>query len=130
MASAVMVIGGAVVNALAFSGSNYLFSKLNNTDEERKRHDEAIEKLTKAKEEYEEKRLAFIDYANQKIMEERKANKNFDDSEEAMKYYYEKTLGPPPKLYDFYEPSETQKNNELLFITVGMVGVYFFARAF
>ena len=35
MASAVMIVGGAVVNALAFSGSNYLFSKLNNNDEEK-----------------------------------------------------------------------------------------------
>ena len=127
MASAAMIVGGAVVNALAFSGSNYLFSKLS-SDQERKRHDEAIEKLAKARDEYEKKRLALIDYANQKVMEERKANKNFVDSEEAMKLYFEATLGPPPKLSDFYEPSETQKNNELLFIFVGMIGVYFFAK--
>ena len=127
MASAAMVIGGAVVNALAFSGSNYLFSKLS-SDEERKRHDKAIEKLTKARDEYGKKRLALIDYANNKVMEERKANKNYHDSEEAIKLYYEATLGPPPKLSDFYEPSETQKNNELLFIVVGMTGVYFFSK--
>jgi hypothetical protein len=127
MATAAMVIGGAVVNALAFSGSNYLFSKLS-SDEERKRHDKALEDLTKARDEYEKKRLALIDYANNKVMEERKASKNFADSEEAIKLYYEATLGPPPKLSDFYEPSETQKNNELLFILLGMAGVYFFAR--
>ena len=43
MASAVaMMIGGAVVNALAFSGSNYLFShmgKSNDADAERERHE-------------------------------------------------------------------------------------------
>ena len=67
MASAVMIVGGAVVNALAFSGSNYLFSKLNNNnDEERKRHDKALEDLAKARDEYEKKRLALIDYANEK----------------------------------------------------------------
>ena len=65
MASAAMVIGGAIVNALAFSGSNYIFSKFN-TDEERKRHDKALEDLTKARDEYEKKRLALIDYANKK----------------------------------------------------------------
>ena len=130
MAGAAMMIGGAVVNALAFSGSNFLFSKLNNSAEERKRHDKALEDLTKARDEYEKKRLALIDYANEKIMLERKANKNFDDSEEAMKYYYETTLGPPPKLSDFYEPSETQKNNELMFIVVGMIGVYFISKQF
>ena len=128
MATAAMMIGGAVVNALAFSGSNFLFSKLGSGDEERKRHDEAVEQLTKARDEYEKKRLALIDYANEKVMEERKANKNFVDSEEAMKLYYEVTLGPPPQLSDFYEPSETQKNNERIFIVVGMIGVYFFAK--
>ena len=127
MASAAMVIGGAVVNALAFSGSNYLFSKLS-SDEERKRHDKALEDLAKARDEYEKKRLALIDYANKKVMEERKANKNFLDSEKAIELYYEATLGPPPKLSDFYEPSETQKNNELIFIVVGMTGVYFFSK--
>ena len=36
-----MLVGGALVNALAFSGSKFLFSKLHDTgaDEERKRHD-------------------------------------------------------------------------------------------
>ena len=122
-----MIIGGAVVNALAFSGSNYLFSKLS-TDEERKRHDKALENLTKARDEYEKKRLALIDYANKKVMEQRKADKNFVDSKKAMELYFEATLGPEPKLSDFYEPSETQKNNELLFIVVGMIGVYFFSK--
>ena len=38
-----MLVGGAMVNALAFSGSNYLFSMLRSSDlnEERKRHDQA-----------------------------------------------------------------------------------------
>jgi hypothetical protein len=129
MATAAMVVGGAVVNALAFSGSNYLFSKLS-SDEERKRHDKALEDLAIARDDYDKRRLPAIDYANNRLMEERKADKNFDNSEEAIKLYYEVTLGPPPKLSDFYEPSETQKNNELLFIVIGMIGVYFFAKQF
>ena len=60
MATAAMVIGGAVVNALAFSGSNYLFSNLS-SDKERERHDKALEQLAKARDEYEKKRLALID---------------------------------------------------------------------
>ena len=48
MASAVaMMIGGALVNALAFSGSNYLFSRMGKSDEvekERERHDKAEDK--------------------------------------------------------------------------------------
>ena len=44
-----MLIGGALANALAFTGSSYLFHKLSadNIDAERKRHDLAIEKLQK-----------------------------------------------------------------------------------
>ena len=47
MASAVaMMIGGAVVNSLAFTGGNFLFSKLGKTqdaEKERERHDRAVE---------------------------------------------------------------------------------------
>ena len=50
IASIVMLIGGALMNALAFTGSSYLFHGLSadNIDAERKRHDLAIEKLQKA----------------------------------------------------------------------------------
>ena len=45
-----MLIGGALANALAFTGSSYLFHRLSadNIDAERKRHDAAIEALQKA----------------------------------------------------------------------------------
>ena len=46
-----MMVGGALVNALAFSGSNYLFSHMGKSDEiekERKRHDKAEEQLQAA----------------------------------------------------------------------------------
>ena len=44
------LIGGAIVNAFAFTGSNYLFSSLSkeSIDKERKRHDKAIEDLQRA----------------------------------------------------------------------------------
>ena len=50
MASVVMLIGGALANALAFTGSSYLFHRLSadNIDAERKRHYSAIEKLQAA----------------------------------------------------------------------------------
>ena len=47
MGSVGFPIGGALINALAFSGSNFLFSRLSkeSVDKERKRHDKAIEDL-------------------------------------------------------------------------------------
>ena len=46
MATLLFTIGGAMVNALAFSGTNFVFSRLTDHGEkERKRHDLALEKL-------------------------------------------------------------------------------------
>ena len=50
MASVAMLIREALANALAFTGSSYLFHRLSadNIDAERKRHDAAIEAVQKA----------------------------------------------------------------------------------
>ena len=57
MANLAMLIGGALVNALAFTGSSYLFHRLSvdNIDTKRARHDVAIEKLQKAQIEWTQK---------------------------------------------------------------------------
>ena len=53
-----MLIGGALANALAFTGSSYLFYRLSadNFGAERKRHNAAIEALKKAQIEWTHKR--------------------------------------------------------------------------
>ena len=50
MASVAMLIGGALANALAFTGSSYFFHRLSkdSIDRERKRHNVAKEQLQKA----------------------------------------------------------------------------------
>ena len=49
MASVLFTTGGAIMNALAFSGTDFFFSKLTDHGEkERKRHDLALEKLKRA----------------------------------------------------------------------------------
>ena len=57
MASVAMLVEGALVNALAFSGSNWLFSMLwsSGLDEERKRHDKAVKQLQAAQAEWSRK---------------------------------------------------------------------------
>ena len=61
-----MLIGRPLVNALAFTGSSYLFHRLSadNIDAERKRHDAAIEALQKAQIEWTHKRRQRIDFIN------------------------------------------------------------------
>ena len=62
-----MLIGGALANALAFTGSSYLFHRLSadNIDAERKRHDAAIE--------WTHKRQQRIDFINNQL---RKKSRN------------------------------------------------------
>ena len=50
MAGIVAMLFGAGINALAFSGSNYMFSKLSNHGaDERKRHNEARKTTKRSK---------------------------------------------------------------------------------
>ena len=104
MASIGFLIGGALVNALAFTGSNYLFSSLSkeSIDKERRRHDKAIEDLQRAQIEWAKKRQERLDYINMvQIIKERKAEKRFTDLNSAMQEYFMVTgrqLEPlPPK---------------------------------
>lgn len=131
MASLVMMVGGAIVNALAFSGSNYLFSKLQN-GEERERHNKAMEQLARAQDQYEKKRIAQLDFINDKLRQQGHANKTFVNVDAAIKEYNVVTgkkveTTAPPKLSDFYQPSEEQKIGEIAFIVIGMTVVYFIA---
>ena len=69
MVSVVMLIGGALANALAFTGSSYLFHRLSkeSIDSERKRHDAAIKKLQKAQIEWAHKWQERIDFINNQL---------------------------------------------------------------
>ena len=57
MTSIAFLIGGALMNALAFTSSNYLFSSLSkeSIDKEQKRHNKAIEDLQRAQIEWAKK---------------------------------------------------------------------------
>ena len=69
MASVAMLIRGALANALAFTGSSYLFHKLSkeSTDAERKRHDSVIEALQAAQLEWADKQQQRIDFINNQL---------------------------------------------------------------
>ena len=131
MANIGFLIGGALINALAFSGSNFLFSGLSkeSIDKERKRHDKAIEDLQRAQIEWAKKRQEQLDYINNQIIKERKAEKRFTALNSAMQQYFIVTgrrlepLPPKPALSDFYVPSEDHHNHELVFITISMIGI-------
>ena len=75
------------------------------------------------------KRQERLDYINNQIMKQRKAEKRFADLNSAMQWYFIVTgrqlelLPPEPVLSNFYVPSEDHHNRELAFITLSMVGL-------
>ena len=130
-----MMVGGAVVNALAFTGGNYLFSLLGKSNEagkERKRHDLAIEALQQAESEYQHKRQLRLDYLNQQLRAEQHSMQVFEDVDAAAREYWLVTgddqekldkvpdVGAEPTLNEYYEPSALQKEYELLFMAGGL----------
>ena len=138
MVSVAMMLGGAIVNALAFTGSNFLFSSLKGSDLEieRKRHDLALEKLTRDKNEWTKKRTKYLDAINERLRKEAHAKQTFVNVDHALRQYYEVTglqYGLPdelrqenePRLSDYYTPSDSQKTRELVWVLVGttVVGV-------
>ena len=96
-----MMVSGAVVNALAFTGGNYLFSTLGRSGEaekERKRHDLAIEELQRAASEYQHKRQLRLDYLNQQLRAEQHSAQVFEDVDAAAREYWLVTGGDQEKL--------------------------------
>ena len=72
MASLLFTIGGVVFNALPFSGTNFVFSRLrNHGEEECKRHKLAIERLQRARDEWNEDRMKRLDFINKRLREKK-----------------------------------------------------------
>ena len=97
----------------------------NDGAKERKRHDLAEEKLQKTRDKWNEDRMKRLDFINKRLREKNEARAYINNTDEAILEYYRvfprkiKPLPPEPELSDFYHPSETQRNGELLFTTVG-----------
>ena len=108
-----MLIRGALANALAFIGSSYLYHRLSadNIDAERKRHNAAIEALQKAQIEWTHKCQEWIDFINNQLQLERKAEVKFTELNNTMREYHEvfgHELPPLPRepvLSDFLHPN-------------------------
>ena len=130
MAGIAMLVGGAVVNALAFSGSNYLFSMMRSKSvaEEKLRHDKALEQLETAQAEWARKRQKRLDWINEELRRQGHSLHTFADVNEAIQHYNLVTAGKnqielmeaKPELSEFYHPSTDQKKREIAFVALGM----------
>ena len=89
MASIATLIGGALVNALALTGSSCMFSRLSkdSIDAERKRHDLVIEQLKKVQVEWVQRRRERIDFINKQLRLEKCSKTKFKELNYAMREY-------------------------------------------
>ncbi len=125
------MVAGGLFNAVAFAGAGYLFQTFNkhDYDEERKRHDLALEKLEKARQEWNQKDIE----RNEKIAAQRReradaneelksVNKAFKDYDKVTTLVFEgKKFTRQPHVWDFYNPSDEMK--EYMTLSVGAMGL-------
>ena len=130
MATVALLIGGAILNAAAFTGGNAIYHALegNQSNAEKIRHDKAVEALNKATAEWTESRLKNQDFMSRQRLQEARAKHELSKTDDALMSLpsQQTTIATPftrpkPKLSDFYKPSEKQKGYEYTFIIGGLL---------
>ena len=114
MATLAMMAGGALINALAFSGTNAAFSLLgDHGGTERKRHDIAIEQLNKAREDWSRDRQQRLDLINKTLSDQRHAKQTFSDLGIAMQEY-QRGDRQNQSLMTFFHRKDSERSNQSL----------------
>ena len=136
-----MMIGGAVVNAAAFTGGNYLARCLSGDSgqaalDEKTRQEKALEAYEAAQARYSQARTKLLDWIETNRENKIQAKQNFTNTDYAFKLYNQAhpdrkiTLPKDPKFSDFYQPSSAQKQGELLFVGSGALALSYAAFRF
>ena len=136
-----MMIGGAVLNAAAFTGSNYLSKCLAGDNgkaalDEKMWHDKALEAYQSAMAKYTCERTQLLDWINTNEEIKEHAQKNFTNTDYAFKIYNQAhpgqrlTLPKASNFSDMYQPRELQKQGELLFVGGGTLALGYAAFRF
>ena len=92
MASVAIMIGGAVLNAAAFTGGNYLAKYIAGDSgqaalAEKMRHDKALEAYQAAMEKYTRERTQLLDWIETNREIKAQADQNFTNTDYAFKLY-------------------------------------------
>ncbi len=127
------MVAGGLFNAFAFAGAGYLFKIINSDgySEEIKRHNLAMEQLTRAQQEWNQKEIEEERKARELRQECSDANKDFNDINKSLENYKKvmeivyngKKFTRKPHIWDFYTPSEDMRDYMTLAIgTMGLVG--------
>ena len=125
-----MVVGG-LFNAFAFAGAGYLFSKLNHNGykDEIKRHNLALEHLSKAKQEWYEEEVSRKNKIEEKRHQLVEANKDINITNASLKaldhlnrIMEKRSLEREPTLNDYYKPSEEMEAYKVLTMAAAGLG--------
>ena len=130
MASIAIMIGGAVLNAAAFTGGNYLAKYIAGDSgqaalAEKTRHDKALEAYQAAMEKYTRERTQLLDWIETNREIKAKADQNFTNTDYAFKLYnqahpdYKLAQPTKPKFSDMYQPCTSCKNRASFFLSAG-----------
>ena len=120
------VVAGGLFNAVAFAEACYVFHKLDKSgyEKEKKRHNEAVEKLSKAKEKWYRKTVEKknkITLLRQKLLN---ANKDLDATNKALRNLRtamdELDEDQEPSLNEYYKPSDKTKMHTN--VVTGVIG--------
>ena len=133
------MIGGAVLNAAAFTGGNYLAKYIAGDGgqaalAEKTRHDKALEAYQAAMAKYTRERTQLLDWIETNREIKAQVNQNFTNTDYAFKLYnqahpdYKLSMPTAPK--NMYQPSELQKQGELLFVGGGALALGYAASRF
>ena len=118
MAGIASTVSSSIIQALAFTGSSFLFSQLNHSGyvAEQKRYHDAIIKLTEAKEKWQEKEVKRKEKINQLERELQAANQDINQTNKALLELskYKSIQEPEPKLEDYYHPSNEAKEYQMV----------------
>ena len=119
------VVAGGLFNAIVFAGAGYVFHKLDKSgyEKEMKRHNEAIQKLSKEKEKWYEKTVEKknkIALLGQKLLD---ANKDLNETNKGLHNLRTATeeLEEEPTLNDYYEPSDEMEM--YMNVITGVIGL-------
>ena len=131
LASIVPTAAGGLFNPFAFAGAGYLFQKLNKDgyEKETKRHDLAMERLEKARQEWNQKDIGRLEKAANLRQERSDADADFKEVNKSLKDYEKvttlvfegKKFTRESHLWDFYDPSDEMK--EYMTLAIGAMGL-------
>jgi len=127
MATIAVMIGGAILNATAFVGGSYLGKFFSGTDTEKIRHDKALEKYQNDMLEYQKQTKKYQDWLNDEYINKKQADENLQSTDEAFVLFSKAhpqlavQLKNKPNFKNYYTPTDSQKQYELLYVGGGML---------